>query len=111
MIRLIFLLIVIFLYLTFVLYNMEEKIALKYALGLSTQPLPVYLLILGSIVIGMFLASVLVLPGWIRMRVEMRRQRRTNEQMEQELTRLAAMASNSEKSDKVTYADELEEGR
>lgn len=111
MIRLIFLLIVIILYFTFVLYNMEEKIALKYALGLSTQPLPVYLLILGSIVIGMFLASILVLPGWIRMRVEMRRQRRTNEQMEQELTRLAAMASNSEKSDKVTYADELEEGR
>ncbi len=109
MIRLIFLLVVIILYFTFVLYNMEEKIALKYILGLSTQPLPVYLLILGSIMIGMFLAGVLVFPGWIRMRMEMRRQRRTIEQMEQELGRLAAMAPTRAKSDKVTYADELEE--
>jgi len=109
MIRLILLLIVIILYFTFVLYNMEENIALKYALGLSTQPLPVYLVVLGSIMVGMFLAGVLVFPGWIRMRVEMRRQRRTIEQMEQELNRLAATAPDRAKSDKVAYADELEE--
>jgi uncharacterized integral membrane protein len=109
MMRLILLLIVIILYFTFVLYNLEEKTVLKYALGLSTQPMPVYLLILGSIMIGMFLAGVLVFPNWIRMRVEMRRQRRTIEQMEQELNRLAAMAPTSGKSDKVAYADDLEE--
>jgi uncharacterized integral membrane protein len=109
MIRLILLMIVIILYFTFVLYNMEEKIALKYILGLSTQPLPVYFLILGSVIIGMLLAGILVLPGWIRMRVEMRRQRRTLDQMEQELNRLAALAPDRAKSDKVAYADELEE--
>jgi uncharacterized membrane protein YciS (DUF1049 family) len=109
MIRLIFLLIVIILYFTFVLYNMEENIVLKYALGLSTQPLPVYFVVLGSIIVGLFLAGVLVIPGWIRMRVEMRRQRRTIEQMEQELNRLADMAPNRQKSDRVVSADEREE--
>ena len=109
MIRLIFLLIVIILYFTFVLYNMEENIVLKYALGLSSQPLPVYLVILGSIMVGMLLAGILVIPGWIRMRVEMRRQRRTIEQMEQELSRLADMAPSRTKSDRGTYVDELEE--
>jgi hypothetical protein len=43
------------------------------------------------------------------MRVEMRRQRRTLDQMEQELNRLAALAPDRAKSDKVAYADELEE--
>ncbi len=109
MIRLILLFIVIVLYFTFVLYNMEEKIVLKYTLGLSTQTLPVYLLVLGAIMIGMFLAGILVLPGWIRMRMEMRKQRKTIEQMEQELSRLAAMVPNRLKPDKTAYADEIEE--
>ena len=109
MIRLLMLLLVIILYFTFVLYNMEEKIALKYVLGLSTQPLPVYLLVLGSLIIGMLLASILVLPGWIRMRLEMRRQRKTIEQMEQELSHLASIAPDRIKSEKSAYADELEE--
>jgi uncharacterized integral membrane protein len=109
MIRLLILLLVVILYFTFVLYNMEEKIALKYVLGLSTQPLPVYLLILGSLIIGMLLASIWVIPGWIRMRLEMRRQRKTIEQMEQELSRLASIVPDRTKSERPAYADELEE--
>ena len=105
MIRLLILLLVVILYFTFVLNNMEEMISLKY-LGLSTQPLPVYLLVLGALIIGMLLASILVLPGWIRMRMEMRRQRKTIEQMEQELSRLAAIAPDKIKS---AYANEPEE--
>ena len=105
MIRLLILLLVVILYFTFVLNNMEEMISLKY-LGLSTQPLPVYLLVLGALIIGMLLASILVLPGWIRMRMEMRRQRKTIEQMEQELSRLAAIAPDKSKS---AYANESEE--
>ena len=109
MIRLLLLLLVIILYLTFVIYNLEDRVVLNYVLGLSTQPLPVYLLILGSLILGMILAGVLTLPGWIRMRMEMRRQRRTIDQMEQELNRLASMAPNRPNSDKATPADELEE--
>lgn len=109
MIRLLLLLLVIILYLTFVIYNLEERVVLNYVLGLSTQPLPVYLLILGSLIIGMILAAVLTVPGWIRMRMEMRRQRRTINQMEQELARLASMAPNRPNSDKSIHAGELEE--
>ena len=109
MIRLLLLLLVIILYLTFVIYNLEERVVLNYVLGLSTQPLPIYLLILGSLIIGMILAAVLTLPGWIRMRMEMRRQRRTINQMEQELNRLASMAPNRPSSDKSIHAGEIEE--
>jgi uncharacterized integral membrane protein len=106
MIRLLILLLVIILYFTFVLSNLEEKTELRFLFGLKTQPLPVYLLVLGSFTIGMLLASILVIPGWIRMRMEMRRQRKTIEQMEQELSRLAAIAPG-----KITsaYTDEVEE--
>lgn len=109
MIRLLLLLLVIILYLTFVIYNLEERVVLNYVLGLSTQPLPVYLLILGSLIIGMILAAVLTVPGWIRMRMEMRRQRRTINQMEQELNRLASMAPNRPNSDTSIHAGEIEE--
>jgi uncharacterized integral membrane protein len=109
MIRLLILLLVVILYFTFVLYNMEEKITLKYVFGLSTQPLPVYLLVLGSLTTGMLLASLLVIPGWVRMRMEMRRQRKTIEQMEQELSRLASIAPDSTKAGTSTYGDKLEE--
>ena len=55
------------------------------------------------------LAAVLTLPGWIRMRLEKRRQRRTIDQMEQELNRLASMAPNRPNSDKAIHAGESEE--
>lgn len=109
MIRLLLLLLVIILYLTFVIYNLEERVILKYVLGLSTQPLPVYLLLLGSLIIGMILAAVLTVPGWIRIRMEMRRQRRTIDQMEQELARLASMAPNRPYTDKSIHTGEIEE--
>jgi uncharacterized membrane protein YciS (DUF1049 family) len=109
MIRLLILLVVIVLYFTFVIYNMEEKITLKYVMGLATQPLPVYLLVLGSLLAGMVLASILVLPGWIRMRMEMRRQRRTIEQMEYELNRLASLAPSKSAVENSGYTDKLEE--
>jgi len=109
MIRLLIILLVIILYFTFVIYNMEDRIILKYMLGLTTQPLPVYLVILGSLVIGMFLAGVLTLPGWVRLRIEMRRQRKTIEQMDHELNRLVSITSKGSKSNKTTYSDDLEE--
>jgi len=43
------------------------------------------------------------------MRMEMRRQRRTINQMEQELNRLASMAPNRPSSDKSIHAGEIEE--
>jgi uncharacterized membrane protein YciS (DUF1049 family) len=106
MMRLVFLLVVIILYFILVVYNMEDKIVLKYALGLSTEPLPVYLLILASLVFGMILTGVMTLPGWIRLRMEMRRQRRKIEQMEQEINRLASTTLNPTQ---PTYTDEIEE--
>lgn len=91
MIRLVILLMVIILYLTFVVYNMEDKVALKYVMGLSTDPLPVYLLLLAALMLGMVLATMFTIPAWIRMKMELRRQRRTIEEMEEDLNRLNPM--------------------
>ncbi len=58
-------------------------------LGIATQPLPVYLIILGSILIGMGLAGMFAIPSWLRHKMEIRRQRKTIQHMEQEIDRLA----------------------
>ena len=89
MIRLSFFLLIVVLYLIFVVYNQEESVTLKYAMSLSTQPLPIHVIILGSVVVGLFLGAVLALPAWFSLRSHIRRQRRTIEQMDEELDRIA----------------------
>jgi uncharacterized integral membrane protein len=109
MIRLLLVFLIIVFYLILVIYNTEEQVILKYALGYSTQPLPIYLVILVSFLVGMFLAAMLTLPGWIHTRIDLRKQRRTIEQMDRELNRLATISSREAKSEKPIPRDEARE--
>ena len=84
MIRLSFLILVMILYFTFAVYNMEEKIALKYIMGFSTEPLPFPAMILGAMGVGFVLTVFLVLPVWIRLKKEIRSQRRKIRELEKD---------------------------
>ena len=90
MIRLLLLLLAVILYLIFMVYNQEERVVLKYAMSLSTQPLPIPTIILGAVLVGLVLGAVLALPAWFRLRSHIKRQSRTISQMDQELNRLTS---------------------
>lgn len=85
MIRLILLLILALFLLTLGLKNSGLLISLNYFFGVTTRPVPVVWLIAGAFAVGLVLGWLFVLPGWIRLKLELRRQRRTQDRMEEEL--------------------------
>ena len=93
MIRLAFLLLAAVIYLIFVVYNQEERVVLHYIMGLSTQPISLHILVLGSAVAGLILGVFLFLPSWFHLRGRLKNQRRSIEWMEEELDRLAPSPS------------------
>src|SRR3972149_4549211 len=85
MIRLILLLILAFFLLTLGLKKSDLLVSLSYFFGVTTRPVPAAWLITGAFAVGLVLGWLFVLPGWIRLRLELRRQRRTQDRMEEEL--------------------------
>ncbi len=85
MIRLILLLTLALFLLTLGLKNSDLLISLNYFFGVTTRPVPVAWLIAGAFAVGLVLGWLFVLPSWIRLKLELRRQRRTQNQMEEEL--------------------------
>jgi uncharacterized membrane protein YciS (DUF1049 family) len=88
MIRLILLILILLAALGFGVKNAEQAVTLKYYFGLSTQPIPVYQVVLWTFVVSVSLVGILLFPEWIKMRLQLRRQRKTLERLEEELTLL-----------------------
>lgn len=85
MIRLILLLILCLFLLTLGLKNGDSLVSLNYFFGVTTRPVPVVWLIAGAFAAGLVLGWLFVLPGWIRLKLELRRQRKTQDQLKEEL--------------------------
>ena len=88
MIRTFLFILILLLGLTFIVKNADQTVALQYFLGLSTPPIPVYQLVAGAFIVGMFLTGILIFPEWLRLRLELRRQRKALQRMEEEMGRL-----------------------
>lgn len=88
MIRLILLILILIMALSFGLKNAEQEVTLEYYFGLSTSPLPVYQVVLGTFVVSVFLIGLMLFPEWIQMRLKLRRQRKALERLEEELIQL-----------------------
>ncbi len=88
MIRVLIFILILLLGFTIVVKNTDQVVVLQYFLGLATPPMPVYQLITGAFIIGMLLTGLLVFPEWIRMRLEIRRQRKALQRMEEEMAHL-----------------------
>lgn len=85
MIRLLLLLVVLAVALLFALENRDQTIVLRLLFGEITPPMPVYLVVLASFALGVLIAGLLVVPDWIRTRLQLRRQRRQIAALEERL--------------------------
>ena len=88
MIRALIFILILLLGFTVVVKNTEPTVVLQYFFGLATSPIPVYQLVAGAFIIGMLLTGLMVFPEWIRIRLELRRQRKTLQRMEEEMAHL-----------------------
>jgi len=72
---------------TFMIENTEQTVQIRYLLGYTSAPIPVYQLVAGAFIVGMLLSGLLIFPEWIRMRLELRRQRKALQRIEEEMGR------------------------
>ena len=63
----------------------SQTVSLNYLFG-ATQPIQAAWLISGAFAAGMLLGWLAVLPGWVRLKLELRRQRRTQDRLQEELS-------------------------
>lgn len=93
--RLCLIILVVGLFILFALANQETVGGLRLGPGLRVGPIPASLLILGVFTAGMLLSLVITFPGWLRMRIAIKRQRKTIQTLEEELDRLANVLTRS----------------
>jgi putative membrane protein len=86
MIRLILVVVLLTLSLTFFLQNREEEAILHY-LGATSKPTPHYKPILISFGAGVLIMGILLFPAWIKLRIDLRRSRKALQLAEGELDR------------------------
>lgn len=80
MIRLIFSLIVLIAVLVLAMAN-KEPVQINYLLG-NTSPLPLYLILIGTFIIGGLAFTGILLPAWIKDKMEIRKLKRTLKNIE-----------------------------
>ncbi|HEY5593862.1 MAG TPA: LapA family protein [Nitrospiria bacterium] len=88
MIRALIFMLILLVAFTVVVKNTVQVVVLQYFFGLATPPIPVYQLVAGAFITGMLLTGLLVFPEWIRMRLEIRRLRKSLQRIEEEMARL-----------------------
>jgi uncharacterized integral membrane protein len=86
MIRLILVVILVALSVTFFLQNREEQAILHY-FGITSKA-PIYRPILSAFGTGLLIMGILLFPAWIKLRIELRRTRTALHLAEEELDRL-----------------------
>src|SRR5437660_8234488 len=87
MVRLILVVLLLTLSLTFFLQNREEEAVLHY-FGITSKPTPISKPILIAFGSGLLIMGILLLPAWIKLRIELRRARKALHLSEEELDRL-----------------------
>lgn len=88
MIRLMLVALLLLLALTFFLQNQEQEVTLRYLFGLKSASTPIYKPILSAFAVGILVAAILLLPAWIRGRLELRRKTKALQEAEADLERL-----------------------
>ena len=81
MIRIIFALIIVIILAVMAMAN-KDLVQISYILG-STSPLPLYLILIVTFVISGLVFTLILLPSWIRDKMEIRRLRRRLRELEE----------------------------
>jgi len=95
MIRLIVLIIVLIAALLFAMENGDRTTLRMFFGAITWQDVPVYVVILASFGLGMVVTGIMIIPEWIRTRLELRRQRRQIAALEERLSNVAPSISSS----------------
>ncbi|MBI1823427.1 MAG: DUF1049 domain-containing protein, partial [Nitrospirae bacterium] len=76
MIRALISLVVLFIVFVFLVNNKDAVISIQYFPGGSAKMIPLYLFVLGTFLLGFVLSVVMMIPSWLRLKLETRRQRK-----------------------------------
>jgi uncharacterized membrane protein YciS (DUF1049 family) len=88
MIRLILVGILLLLSLTFFLQNQEQVVTLRYFFGLREAETEMWRPVLSAFAVGLLVASILLFPAWIQVRLDLRRKVKALQEAEADLERL-----------------------
>jgi uncharacterized integral membrane protein len=88
MIRLIFTILVIFALLGVAYTNQSQTASLSLFWGIHTEPVAVYLIVIGSFLVGAIFAALMTFPGWLKLKLERRKQLKRIAQLEGDLDRI-----------------------
>ncbi|HLG22677.1 MAG TPA: LapA family protein [Candidatus Manganitrophaceae bacterium] len=88
MIRLIFLTVVLFILFVLAYINQDIKVSVALLGGSQSDPIPVYFIIIGSFLVGTLLATLMMFPGWVKLKLERRRLEKRIERLEGDLDRI-----------------------
>ncbi len=88
MIRLIVVLLLLGLTVTFFLQNQEQEVTLRYLFGLRSTSVLIYKPILSAFAVGILVTFILLFPAWVRGRIELRRKTRALQEAEADLEAL-----------------------
>jgi len=86
MIRVLILVVLCLFLLTLSFSNSHSLVSLNYFFGVTSRPVPVAWLISGAFAAGLLLGWLFMLPGWVRLKLELRRQKRTQDRLEEEIS-------------------------
>ncbi len=92
MIRLIIVGILLLLSLTFFLQNQEQEVTLRYFFGLREAQTELWRPVLSAFAVGLLVSTILLLPPWIRLRLDLRRKTKALQEAEGDLERLRTLA-------------------
>jgi uncharacterized integral membrane protein len=93
MIRTILFMTALFFVFFFLVNNRDLVIAIQIYPGGSAKPIPLYLLILGTFLTGFILSVFMIFPGWLRLKLESRRQKKEIESLVEEVGHLRTAPS------------------
>lgn len=92
MVRLVLVIILLTLSVTFFLQNREEEAILHY-FGGTSKPTPIYKPILMAFGAGLLIMGILLFPAWIKLRMTLRRTRKALQLSEEELDKFRTPGS------------------
>ncbi|MHB8481235.1 MAG: lipopolysaccharide assembly protein LapA domain-containing protein [Nitrospiria bacterium] len=95
MIRTIFFMLIMFALFFILVNNKDQVVQIQYTLGKTSQPVPLYLLFIGTFLSGLGTAVILIFPGWLKSKLECRRQKKEIESLEGEVGQLRNQVSAS----------------
>lgn len=111
MLRLILFIIVVFFLFTFSYMNQEERISLHFIWGEPFPPVPAYLIVIGSFLVGILFAVLMTFPGWLKMKLEKRKLTKRIEVLETDLDHLRAETLKVSGPRHPTYSTDLEDSQ